>query len=78
MNMWWKLGVLAAIESAAIGALFLPIKTHAVLYEPGSAVPPSVIAWQDAMDVGGLVLLIALTVPLWLAYRVIRNRRNSN
>lgn len=76
--MWWKLAGLGAIEVAAIAALFLPIKTHAVLYEPGTAVPTSVIAWQAAMSLGGLILLLALAIPPWLAYRIIRKHRNAN
>ena len=71
-------GRLGAIEAAVIIALLLPIKTHAVRYEMGTPVPTSMIIWQTAIGLGGLALILAALIPLWLAYRIIRKHKNSN
>lgn len=74
--MWWKLATLGVLEAVVIIVLLLPIKTHAVRYEMGTSVPPGVILWQTAIGVGGLALMLAaLIVPLWLAYRVVRRHQ---
>lgn len=79
--MWWKLTGLALIEAAAIALLFVPIKTHAVLYTTPEAArgQSGEIIMQAVIGIGGMMLLIcALVLPLWLAYRIVRQRRISN
>lgn len=70
--------MLGAIEVAAIAVLFLPIRTHAVLYEPGTPVPPGVLAWQAAASVAALAFLATLVAPIWLAYRIIWKHRTQH
>ena len=79
--MWWKLTGLALIEAAAIAILFVPIKTHGVLYTTPEATRGHSleIIIQAVVALGSVALLLcALVLPIWLAYRIIRRRQNSN
>jgi hypothetical protein len=78
--MWWKLTGLALIEAALIAVLLWPIKTHAVKLDmpaPGSAHNLPLVL--DVAALGALlaipaITIVALCLPIWMAYRVIAKR----
>ena len=79
--MWWKLVGLGLIETAVVLVLFVPIKTHAVRYDTAEAARGHIIEifGQSAVAIGGLVLMVAaLVIPIWLAFRIVRRPKNSN
>lgn len=81
--MWWKLTGLGLLELALIALLFVPtpFKMHATIYTTPEAAHAHIaeIIWQAALGIGLIVaVLIVLSAPLWLAYRVVKRDRNSN
>ncbi len=78
--MWKRLAVLGVVEFLLIGALFLPIQTHAVLIDtPDAARRYNVEVWeQGGIALMGIVFLGAAFVYVpWRAYRVVRQHRNT-
>lgn len=81
--MWWKLTGLAFIEAALIAVFFWPVKTQVVKIDVPSAGPTRTLHFTlDAFAVGvtfaGYALAIAvISIPIWMAYRVIQAARRS-
>ena len=76
--MWWKLAGLAFIEAVIVGLLFVPIPTHAVMYNTADAMRghEHEIYMQAAVAIIlPLALLFALIAPIWLAYRIVKENR---
>jgi hypothetical protein len=80
-QVWWKLAFLGLVEAALLALMFVPFKSHAILYNTPAAARGhgTDIAWQAAIALGGVAaVLTAFVIPIWLAYRVVRSHRNSN
>jgi uncharacterized membrane protein len=77
--MWWKLVGLFALTAALIVAV-IPIRTHAVAYDPMNEPPPGRASFGDMLSnmylTPGTVLLILiiLAVASFVALKVIRGQ----
>lgn len=76
-RMWWKLSVLAVVTTALVIAL-IPIRTHAVRYDPSNPPPrPSFAGFVGSMyltPVSGLSIAFVLAVATFIALRIIRGQ----
>ena len=75
--MWWKLLGLIALTAALVFAV-IPIRTHAVIYDPMNESPPERGSFGDILSnmylTPGTVLLILCIVALasFVAFKVVR------
>jgi len=76
--MWWKLGILSLI-TAALMFCIIPIRTHAVLFDPASPQEPAKWTLSAMManmyltpgTVGMMCMLLA--VAAYVAFRIVRS-----
>lgn len=76
--MWWKLSGVAVLTAALIFVV-IPIRTHAVWYDPAS--PPSPQRWNLTNVIANMyvtpgtlaVIAIILAGAAAIAFRIIRN-----
>ena len=76
--MWWKLSILSLLTAALILCI-IPVRTHAVLFDP--AKPPEPTKWALSRmianmyltpgTVGMMCMLIALAA--YVAFRIVRS-----
>jgi hypothetical protein len=75
--MWWKLGVLA-LSAALLILVVIPIRTHAVLYDPTTGLPPQRASVRSMLAnmylTPGTVAVIVVIVGIagFVALKVIR------
>ena len=78
--MWWKLGGLFVLTAALVFAV-IPIRTHAVAYDPMTEQPPHRDTFRDVLSnmyfTPGTVLLILCIVAVasFVALKVVRGHR---
>lgn len=72
-DMWWKIGILVVLT---VGLIFcvIPIRTHAVLYDPANPPPPATL-WttvsstyltSGTVAVIVVILAVAAAVGFWI------------
>lgn len=77
--MWWKLAGLGVLTAALVFAV-IPIRTHAVVYDPVNEPPPEGVSFGAMLGnmyfTPGTVLLIVfiLTAAGVVAHQVVRGR----
>lgn len=73
--MWWKLGGLF-ILTAALCLAVIPIRTHAVTYDPSSSPAPwtfkAVLANMYLTPTASLLLATIVAVAAFVAFKVLR------
>lgn len=76
--MWWKLGILVIVTAGLI-FFIIPIRTHAVLFDPANPPPPTRWTLSSAVSnmyltPGAIALICAvLAVAGYLAFRIVRS-----
>jgi len=73
--MWWKLGILSLITAALIFCI-IPIRTHAVLFDP--AKPPKwtlsgIIANMYLTPATVWMICVLLALAAYVAFRIVRS-----
>jgi len=77
--MWWKLGILSFITTALIFCI-IPIRTHAVLFDPTK--PPEPTEWTLSGIIANMhltpgsvgMICMLLAVAACVAFRIVRSR----
>ncbi len=75
--MWWKLAGLIVLTAALVFSV-IPIRTHAILYDPVNDAPPSRTSLSDMLGdmyltSGTIVLIVSiLAVAGYVAFKVVR------
>jgi type II secretory pathway component PulF len=75
--MWWKLCGLFVL-TAALCLAVIPIRTHAVMYDPSNAPAPwtfkAMLANMYLTPTAGLLIATILAVAAFVALRVLRGQ----
>lgn len=75
--MWWKLLGLLVVTAALVFAV-IPIRTHAIIYDPMNQAPPLPGSFGDMLENmyltpgAALVILFVLAVASFMAFKVYR------
>ena len=75
--MWWKLGGLVVL-TVALCLLVLPVRTHAVIYNPAN--PPKAWTFRDVLaamyltPTAGLLIAAILAAAAFVALKIIRRQ----
>jgi uncharacterized membrane protein len=75
--MWWKLVGLLALTAALVFAV-IPIRTHAVVYDPMDEPPPARGSFGDVLGNmyltpgTALLILVIVAVASFVAFKVLR------
>ncbi|MDT9600010.1 hypothetical protein [Sphingosinicella rhizophila] len=78
--MWWKLGGLLVLTAALVIGV-IPIRTHAVLYDPAKSLPPPMPSLGEMFSTmyltPGTALLISVILAAagFVALKIIRGQR---
>ncbi len=75
--MWWKLGMLSLITAALIFCI-IPIRTHAVLFDPNKPTEPA--RWTLSAMIANMyltpgtvaIICMLLALAAYVAFRIVR------